>query len=206
MSDTQSTTLTLLYTANLGGNLAHLPRLYTVIRRLKRVASPAVLVDLGGACGRGVWHCEATGGRSMYIALDGMGYTAVNASELARPEREQLYQQSALALVTDTQTHVIDQWLFALSPTVGDGHLCVILKPAPYTRLDDRTLTLAALSSGQVGMAQIAASDNRYTLLNTKVSEVPPDTPSDATIAGLVDFIEAEARHRQRRNTPPDDS
>jgi hypothetical protein len=100
--------LTILYTGELRGDLALLPRLYTHLKRLKeRFAPPILLLDIGEACagntdpdtvprqnentrepgdGRAPigteahdWHCSVTGGRSMLVALDGMGYEAIHA-------------------------------------------------------------------------------------------------------------------------------
>ncbi len=71
--------LTLRYSAGIGGDLALLPRMFTLIQQLRaRANQPALLLDLGGTCADSVWHCRATGGRSALIVLDGMGYHAAN--------------------------------------------------------------------------------------------------------------------------------
>jgi hypothetical protein len=79
--------LTVLYTARLRGEIERLPWLYTFLRDLRARAEGAavLLLDLGDSCAPGVWHCEVTGGRSMWVALDGMGYHAANVNEVLTP-------------------------------------------------------------------------------------------------------------------------
>ncbi len=92
--------LSILYTANIRGDLALLPRLYTFLKSLQadlRQFAPedesevmlcavqprpvqTLLLDLGDSCAPDVWHCAATGGRSTLIALDAMGYHAANVT------------------------------------------------------------------------------------------------------------------------------
>jgi hypothetical protein len=95
--------LTILYTANIRGDLALLPPLYTFLKSLVHdlarfapadeddvlvcaVQPPpptqTLLLDLGDSCAPDVWHCAATGGRSTLIALDAMGYHAANVSNI----------------------------------------------------------------------------------------------------------------------------
>ena len=98
--------LTILYTANIQGDLALLPPLYTFLKSLVHdlvrfapededdvmvcaVQPPPIqtlLLDLGGSCAPDVWHCTATGGRSTLIALDAMGYHAANVSDILNEE------------------------------------------------------------------------------------------------------------------------
>src|SRR5690606_4826629 len=72
--------LNVLYTANIRGQLDLLPRLYTLLRRLRGEAEGrTLLLDAGHACDAAVWHCAQTDGRSALRVLDAMGYTAANA-------------------------------------------------------------------------------------------------------------------------------
>ena len=93
--------LSLLYSANLRGDIALLPQLFTFIQRLKPEGGPGNLIlDLGKACDGAVPHCRQTGGRSMLIALDGMGYHAANIEGALDPQdRRQVDKQVSMALV-----------------------------------------------------------------------------------------------------------
>lgn len=112
--------VTLLYTANLQGDLALLPRLFSFIRQLRAYYSeeavtlceddpaPAcardtiLLLDLGDSCAPDVWHCQVTGGRSTLLALDGMGYDAANVQGILNDEgRTKLSDMVRLMLVDD---------------------------------------------------------------------------------------------------------
>src|SRR5690349_16457301 len=66
--------LPIIYTYQLRGDLAWLPRLYTFIRQLaqdieQEYGTKPLLLDLGEACVPESWHCAATDGRSMLLAL-----------------------------------------------------------------------------------------------------------------------------------------
>ncbi|MBC8098786.1 MAG: hypothetical protein H7Y11_05045 [Armatimonadetes bacterium] len=193
-----SPTLSLLYTANLGGQLAALPPLYTQLKALRALFAPALLLDLGGACAPEVWHCAATEGRSMLVALDGLGYTAANAAGLSPASRAKLIEQTALGLVGDSHTYIHGACLFALTPTVGDGHLCVLLTPSVQTQCDGHTLWLETVSSGQIGVVTLVFGAE-VSIQSREIHSIPLHTPPDPTIAGMVDFIEAEARFYQRK-------
>jgi hypothetical protein len=98
--------LSIFYTANIRGDLALLPPLYTFLKSLREDLArfapedegevmlcavqppPAriLLLDLGDSCAPDVWHCAATGGRSTLIALDAMGYHAANVTGLLSVE------------------------------------------------------------------------------------------------------------------------
>ena len=94
--------LSVFYTAHIGGDLALLPRLHTFLTRLMadRERLSTLLLDLGASCSGGVWHCRATGGRSVLHALDAMGYHAANvAGQLHPAQHMQLAGQVTLGLV-----------------------------------------------------------------------------------------------------------
>ena len=136
--------LTVLYTYGLRGDLDGLPRLYTFIRQLTAFyrndgvtvcqhdpAPPLgrlLLLDLGDSCAPESWHCAVTGGRSMIVALDGMGYHAANVSGFFAPE-------SRAKLSESTQIKLID----ADHPVDLDGILLSLIPPSltqPPTRPD----------------------------------------------------------------------
>jgi hypothetical protein len=184
--------ITVLYTHNLRGDLDLLPRLFTFIQKLRTgISGKSVLVDLGASCAPEVWPCAITGGRSTLLALDAMGYDTANVTGVLSAEsREKLAGQIMIALVDEEHSHVRDDVLFTVMPE-DDGELFqIILAPAETTTLEGRTLRLAGIKGGQVGMAKIEGGSVQY-----EVHAVPPNTPPDATIAGVVDFIRSEARY-----------
>ena len=69
--------MTLLYTAHLAGEIALLPRLFTLIGQERRAAAgPVILLDMGDTCAVESWVCRATQGRAPFLVLDSMGYDA----------------------------------------------------------------------------------------------------------------------------------
>ena len=109
--------LTVLYTHNLRGDLDLLPRLYTLLQRLRSAApGPCVLVDLGASCVPDVWPCNVTGGRSTLFVLDAMNYQAARVSDVLSPESlEQLAPQTMMALVDVGRPQRAQGLLFAAS-------------------------------------------------------------------------------------------
>ncbi len=199
--------LSLRYSAGIAGDLALLPRLHTFLQRLKAAEGPgALLLDLGGSCADSVWHCRATGGRSALIVLDGMGFHAANVEgALDAVSRARLAQQVTLALVDagrDWSYHappVYDPGIIvALHPRERAARLQIALRPAASTRLDGKILSLAAVKSGQVGEAVVDLR-GAPRIVSATVHEMPTDTPPNPSIAGAVEFVEAEARYYQRQ-------
>lgn len=194
--------LTFLYTANIRGDLALLPRLYTFLQQLKGTERRrTLLLDLGASCADGVWHCRATGGRSTLIALDGMGYQAANVEGiLGCEDRDLLAQQVTLGLVDRAR-----DWTWrapagdpviraTLKPNVQPARLQIMLKPADSTRIKGRILRLQAVETGQVGEARVElATDAR--IVHAARHDLPPATPPNPSIAGAVEFVESEARY-----------
>lgn len=192
------TPLTILYTYNLRGNLEVLPRLHTFIGALRRQErGRVVLLDLGHSCAPEVWHCAITGGRSMLVALDGMGYDAANASDAASDAREKLGGNVRLTLVDPAH----DWW---------DGEICATLRketrqqnrgvtiwmaPVETTQIRDGALELRPVSGLQVGLARLIDG----ALTASDILDLPPRTAPDPTIAGIVDFILSEARLAQKK-------
>lgn len=200
--------ITLLYTHNLHGDIDLLPRLYSFLRRLRGDAH-TLLLDLGGACTPDAWHCDITEGRSMLLVLDSMGYTAMNAADLSTEAYEKLARHISATLVTEDRPHVRGDLLFALEPTEGDGHLCVVMAPTSTITLQSggvntpgHTLYLAGLRAGQVGMVRLALRDGETPALRAfEVREMPVDSFPDPTIAGVVDFVLDEARYYGKRRS-----
>ncbi|MFC1959874.1 hypothetical protein ACFLYO_04110 [Chloroflexota bacterium] len=67
--------LTLLYTANVLGQLDRLPRLFSLIQQVRTAADTlTLLVDLGNSCHADAAICAATEGRAALLVFDAMGY------------------------------------------------------------------------------------------------------------------------------------
>lgn len=203
--------LKLLYTANIVGDLALLPRLFTFLQQLRADSRHStLLLDLGGSCADNVWHCRETGGRSILIALDAMGYHAANvAGTLDMRNREQLAEQATMALVDAGR-----DWLYRVPP-VSDSSISIrlharaeaaglqiVLSPAKRTSIDGNAIFLGTVCAGQVGEALVDLQEAPK-LIAARVHEMPPDTPPNASIAGTVEFIEQEARLLAKKRQPP---
>lgn len=201
-------TLTILYSYQLGGELERLPGLYTFLQQLQaQLQTRALLLDLGGSCAADVWHCEATGGRSTLVVLDGMGYHAVNVSGfLTASEQERLKTLLTTGMVDERRV-----WRYHVPPLRDEGivvaaqevpalRLCIVAAPAPHTRLENRTLYVQGVRRDQIGMAQIQLVPEPV-LTAQAIYDVPPHLPPDVTISAAVEFVEEEAREFQKRRS-----
>jgi hypothetical protein len=197
------TPLSILYTANLRGQIHLLPRLYTWMRRQQPAGRRAWWFDLGAACAPAAWHCAATGGRSMLIVLDAMGYHAANVTGYLTPEGRARLDANLLkiALVDEAHGWGDDTLSAACAGDAPPGRLLVLLTPAAQTCLDGHRLSLAAVQAGQVGITRLesAGDHGALTLAAHTVHDLPPDTLPDPTISATVDFVLSEARLFQRR-------
>ena len=204
--------LTILYTAGISGDLALLPGLYTFMQRLKPAERQGtLLLDLGGSCSDVVWHCRATGGRSTLIVLDGMGYHAANVEGLLDSEnRSKLAEQVTMGLVDESR-----DWHYDLPPVMDrsivatlrafdtSARLQIVLKATEATHIEGKILHLQRVDAGQVGEVAIDLKQAPR-IVSARVHDLPPNTPPNPSIAGTVEFVEAEARLlRRKRELPP---
>lgn len=191
--------LRILYIANLRGQIDLLPRLYTLIRRLREdsIGMRVLLLDLGHSCDDSVWHCAVTQGRSMLIALDAMGCDAANVSgQLDSTGRHRL-QDNFLNLGLVDETHLWNGGgiTAALSEElIGPAAFAVLLRPSNATQLKGHALYLADILTGQVGDVTLHLAPERIEIVTSFTHNLPPNTLPDPTIAAAVDFILAEAR------------
>ncbi len=198
--------LTILYTANIRGDLALLPRLYTFMQQLQgEDRRTTLLLDLGASCAESVWHCRATGGRSTLVVLDGMGYQAANVEGiLGCEDRDLLAQQVTLGLVDRAQ-----DWAWqapagdpgvraTINPSAQPARLQILLRPADSTCIDGRVLSLQAVAAGQIGEARVELA-KRARIAHAARHDLPPGTPPNPSIAGAVEFVESEARYYQTK-------
>ncbi len=198
--------LTILYTSNLRGDIALLPRLYTLLARLKASAAGTTLVfDLGRACDETAWHCRETGGRSMLILLDGMGYHAAHVDgEVDIAERDKLAAQATMTLIDATRAGMFrlpdhDEPLIATAkPDAQEQRFQIVLAPSERTQMSCNALRLQDICGGQIGAVRVALeAAPRITAFD--LHDLPSDMPPNPTIAGAVEFVEAEARLFQRK-------
>lgn len=200
-------TLTLLYTANIRGDIHMLPRLYTFMQSLKPPERQGTLiVDLGNSCADDVWHCEITHGRSTLIVLDGMGYHAVNVNGLLNAtHREKVADRVTMGLVDEAHAWryhippVTDETIQAtLNPIDSSCRLQIFLSPAESTYIDGNTLYLADIPTKHIGIVNIDLSDSPI-ITNQDIQELPAKTAPNPTIVASVEFVESEARYFQRK-------
>lgn len=200
--------LTLLYTANIGGNLQILPRLYTFIQSLKPEQRQGILLlDLGNSCADDVWHCQITRGRSTLIVLDGMGYHACNVDGLLDADgREKTESVVTMGLVDKSH-----DWAYAIPPVQDDSiratidpipnnktRLQIDLNPSDSIQLERGILRLNNVAQAQVGIIKIDLRDVPE-IVSTAVYSLPDHTPPNPTIVASVEFVESEARYFQKK-------
>jgi hypothetical protein len=211
------TPLTLIYTADLRGNLDLLPRLYTLLRQLRatefedeedvmvcafqpRQERRTLLIDLGGSCDPDIWHCAVTGGRSMLNVLDAMGYTAANAvGVLSADDRAKLEPSVKLSLIDADHACELDGVRIALAPRADFDGVQIVLQPGLAPRIDGSVVYPPQLRGGVVGVMQLSPVDGRPTLASALTFPLPPAMPSDPTIAATVDFVLDEARMFEKK-------
>jgi len=193
------TPLVILYTYGIGGDLDLLPRLYTFLRTLRAEhTSRVLLLDAGDSCDPDVWHCDVTGGRSTLIVLDAMGYDAANVEGILDDEsRAKLVEQVRVELVDAAHIWRDEDLLVTNTASDEASALQIVLSVGETTRFDNGTLYLKQIAKGQVGIVHWDAA-----LITSDVLAMPPDTQSDGTIAGAVDFVVGEARYYARKRQP----
>lgn len=200
---TQPEIVSLLFTQNLQGDLRFLPRLSRVLMQLRIEDRRSYTLDLGNSCTPGVWHCEATDGRSMLIALDGLNYNAANAEGLADHARPHL-SRSLVSLKAVNAGH--PDWIerVALVSSAPDGpipgaEMTLVVKPNLEARVTDTVIEFPAVERYRIGRLRVRVDTVPFELVSVEMFDVPPTTPPDPVISGMIDFIEGEARHYQKR-------
>lgn len=193
---------TFLYTQDLRGDLRFLPKLARRLMALRLEEPRTLTLDLGGSCSPDVWHCAATEGRSMLIALDGLNYTAVNAAHMPEHVRPSLIKSLVnLQAVNAARPGHIPGARFYTQPPAEDPQddaLQLILVPAPAARVTDQRIEFPAVDRYSIGRMRVRTAPP-VELVSVETIPVPPETLPDPTISGMVDFIESEARLYQRR-------
>ena len=194
-------TLTILYTQDLRGDIGALPRLATLIQRARAEAERVACVDLGGACDPSAWHCDVTGGRSMLAALDGCGYAAAHTDNLTADARAVLDKAILSMQMVDDSNPARVGALAYLTTREADpaADLSLYLRPADSTGFEGALLTLERVPRLHLGV--VTVDTVARVILSREVIPLTAQTRPDATISGMVDFILSEARLFQKKKS-----
>ena len=207
--------VTLLYTAHVQGELALLPRLFTLIQQERRdAAGPTLLLDLGDSCALSAWVCQATQGRAPFLVFDSMGY---DAALIGGPERVPIPPFALRRLVADLVMPIV-VWNRARTLQKRGAEITLATGDAPappempLVRVDRTRETLPDIGArvpvlGDVPQGGVARVDMRWPdweVQAVALRAVDARTPPDPTIAAVVELVEQEARaHTQREDTTP---
>ncbi len=207
--------VTLLYTANVHGQLALLPRLFTLIQQKRHAAAgPTLLFDLGDSCTLSAWVCQATHGRAPFLVFDSMGY---DAAVIGGPEHVPIPPSALRRLVTDLVMPIV---VWNRARTLKKRGVAITLAPgeapapteAPVVRVDRTGATLPAIDDtppilGDVPQAKLACVEMSWPDWHVQavaLHAVSTQTPPDPTIAAVVELVEEEARaYTQREDKTP---
>jgi hypothetical protein len=219
------THVSLFYTVALKGDLALLPRLFTFLSRERAtVRGLSLLVDMGCACAPEAWICQATAGRGMLVAMDGMGYDAFHVGV-----RDPLYQVPYI--VEGLQRLIVTR--FAAGPwSVRLNRQGVLVGFANGTQmaraaadLPDVDLLIGLRYTDHAVMQAEWRAPQRWLLFDcgdgqTQVGRLdltllpeppyinvqghtaltmPEGTPPDPTISGVIEFVQSEARYAEQK-------
>ncbi|MEL6148773.1 MAG: hypothetical protein AAFV33_25230 [Chloroflexota bacterium] len=210
--------LTLFYTQHTRGQFYLLPRLATMLKRLKKDAEGRVLlIDAGYSCDNSVKLCQQTEGRASVIVMDAMGYDAINVTGFLGAGSRQKLTRNYLnaALVDAAHPYHRDGIAYSAKPPASHDHLLhIALETVPETHLMPEpshgyifTLKLRTIGAGQIGRVTLRIDSNDVDLVQSNLHNLTPDILPDATIAGALEFVEDEARYYNRKHRDnPDQS
>jgi hypothetical protein len=179
----------ILLTGQSGGDWSYYPRLQTAIKALRAKLSDSrpLLLDMGGAGSNSDVACLATENRAPYIVLDGMGYTAAIADDLAAAHFEQVQGLLQMSLILPGRVWQLGDCEF---PMARDPHLSVAV-------WRDGLLALPYPPKGTI--FHLRLNEGRELELNQPETFEAPSLPPDPSISGVVEFVLEEARYYQRK-------
>jgi len=204
------TGITILYTANIKGDLGLLPRLATVIRRERQTSTGlTLLLDLGDTCSAEVWVCRATLGRAPLMVLDSIGY---DAAIVGGPERAPI-PPDALRRLRESTGMLTPIWGRPAKITKRGMTISLVtgavaeLPDAPVIIVDRTQAALPDAGSrhggrgevtlGDVPQATVARVDMAWPAWEIRtVREIPvgPEILPDPPTLAVVELVENEAR------------
>ena len=202
----ESRYLTVLYTANLAGQLDLLPKLFSLIQQERQEASgPVFLVDLGDTCVVESYLCRETQGRAPFIVLDGIGY---DAAVIGGPEKTPI-PVSALRSLGGRMVMPVVIWnrtreftkrgiAFMLAPGAQEQ----AVDSNQIIRVDRSVVgpgevgtsppVLYDVPQGVLGRVDIAVDD--WCVHAASHIEMTPELPPDSIVGTLLDFVAHEAQ------------
>lgn len=203
---TEFPTVTILYTANIRGDLNLLPRLFTLIQDHKQgLEGPAFLLDIGDTCAPDAWICRATQGRAPFLVLDSMGYDAAiigGREQIPIPPLalRQLVNEMIMPVIIWDRARSLTKRGVAVTVAPGNAGSSDSESTIRVDRTTDRqpvpgdtAVILGDVPAGH--LARVELHWPSWTVREASIRALPPDTPIDPTIAAVVELIEAEARH-----------
>ncbi len=209
-------TVTFLATAHLCGELALLPRLFSLIHQERSAGrGPVVLLDLGDTCTVEAWVCRATLGRAPFLVLDSMGY---DGAVIGGPEQAPI-PPSSLRLLAGQLLMPLIIWGRPRPLTKGGVAFTVaagnaVAPPEPPVLVIDRSAKmLPSPGSGPPVLGDVAQGcllrvDVAWPAWTVREARLLPveDTPPDPTIAAVVALVEEEARQFAQSGGGSDDT
>lgn len=198
--------VTLLYTANIKGKLALLPRLATLIRRERQASEGLVLLlDVGDTCAADVWICRATLGRAPLLVLDAIGYDAalVGGPEKAPipPEALRHLRETAgmLTPIWGRPARLLRRGVEFAVVTVNDASPIekgVIMVDRTRPTAPDVGTPGAILGDVHQGvLARVDMTWPEWTVRSVGQMSIEPGVPPDPSIAAVIELVENEARY-----------
>jgi hypothetical protein len=190
---------------------------------------PSLLVDCGLSCASGTWICESTDGRAMLVAMDGMGYDAFHigpADPLYRAPHtvDQVRRIVVTGFAAGPWAALVNKQGLVIQVVNGANLARAVGEAGPETdlvvglRLSDEPASSATWEGGHrvvlfdpglppdatsplIGWVDISLSpESPYVgIIERGVLTLPAGTPPDASMTGVIEFVQAEARYAERK-------
>lgn len=214
--------LTVLYTAQLRGQLDLLPRLFSLMQAVRgATVGPALLIDLGDSCDPQVRECAATGGRATLFVLEAMGYdgaclSQADSARLTDDALHKLLVRVSLGLCGPARPGLPDSIIrrvgslevvlladpASLDSVPASAHLvicrAVVGEPA---HLAGRVLWLPPVKGNRLGVARLTfgnlGGSGQPVAVQVREESLQSALRVDATVAAAVDFVREEVRQYQ---------
>jgi hypothetical protein len=143
----------------------------------------------------------------MPMALDVMGYHAVNVSGMSEASRFKLKGVVTVGLVDEhhawrySVAGVTDETILLSSVPSPALRLCILLHPAAETGLTEGILSLQPAPPDHVGYVQLDLTYEPRLIGSGQALPLEKNARPDPTITAALELIEEEARSYQNRET-----